>query len=160
MKEQTYRPAWRSFYTPMLSMAGCFILVAWLSIRYTLPSLLFKGLWYFCLIFILSAIANICYKRLSSKLILKPHEITLEQGLFGRESVVINIKNIRTIQIKQTLMQRLLNVGDVLIASTGADKYEIFVAKMPSPQEIRDAVQIRERIADDPDQRDTYPTEG
>ena len=145
MNEQSFRPAWRSFYWHFTAMIACLVVVSLLSAKAHLTPAYQKGIWIFFLVFVLCAAGDMLYRRLRVLLIVKSDEIALEQGLIGRHSVEISTKNIRTIQIKQSLMQRLLNVGDILVASSGTDGYEIYINNMPDPNVIRDMMQVHER---------------
>ena len=69
-------------------------------------------------------------------------------GILKRDSIEIGMRNVRTVQVTQRLIQRLLNVGDIAIASSGTDVYEIRVANMPSPHDIRNQIQERARVED------------
>ncbi len=145
MNEQSFRPAWRSFYGHIVTMIACLGIVLTLSIKMRLSSAYLKGIWSFYALFLLFSLGNMVFRRFQVVLTVKPDGIALEKGIIGRHSIVIGFKNIRTIQVKQNLMQRILNVGDLLIASSGADNYEIHINNMLHPQEIRDMMQTRER---------------
>lgn len=149
MSEQKYKPAWRSYYWHILAMVACLVLVSMVSAKAGLTAGYQKGLWIFFLLFIICAAGDMILRRSKVALIVKPDEITLEQGLIGRHSIEISTKSIRTIQVRQSVLQRMLNVGDILIASAGTDGYEISAINMPDPHVIRDAMQVHERAAED-----------
>jgi uncharacterized membrane protein YdbT with pleckstrin-like domain len=105
-------------------------------------------IWGVCLIAILYTAGDMTYRRFRIMLIVKLDEIALEKGFVGRHSIEISTKNIKTIQVKQSVIQRILDTGDILVASPGTDEYEIIVNNMPSPHAIRDIMQKRERAHD------------
>lgn len=148
MNEHSFKPAWRSFYWHIAAMIACLVVVATVSAKAELTPGYHKGLWIFFFVFIVCAVGDILVRRLKVTLIVKPDEIALEQGLIGRHSIEISTKNIRTIQVKQSVIQRLLNVGDILVASAATDGYEIHIANMPDPNTIRNLMQAHERAVD------------
>jgi uncharacterized membrane protein YdbT with pleckstrin-like domain len=97
------------------------------------------------LILTLATAVNMTYRRFRVMLIVKSDKIALEKGFIGRQSIEINTKNVKTIQVTQSVMQRILDTGDILVASSGTDEYEIIVPNMPNPHVIRDIMQKRER---------------
>lgn len=59
-----------------------------------------------------------------------------------RKSIEIGLQNIEHIEIKQTMMQTILNIGDIVIASSGTGREEIQAPNIPSPQAVRDEIQF------------------
>ena len=144
-EEHIYKPAWRSFYLHILVIAACFILALVLTIKIPLESAYVKGLWGFWVLFALIVFGDMFLKRVSTTLIVRPDEVALEKGILKRESIEIGMRSIRTVQVTQRIMQRLLNVGDIAIASSGTDNYEIRIPNMPSPHDVRNQIQDHER---------------
>ncbi len=155
MNEQSFKPAWRSFYWHILAMVACLVVVALVSAKTALTPGYQKGLWIFFFAFIVCAAGDMTTRRMKVMLVVKPDEIALEQGLVGRHSVEISTKNIRTIQVNQSIMQRILNVGDILVASAGTDNYEIYAANMPDPHTIRNLMQVHERAPENDEKKDS-----
>jgi len=146
MNEQKFKPAWRSYYRHFFVMVACFVAVLVISIKW-LPDGFQKWLWLLFLTAVAYIACNMAYKRNSVLLIVRPDGIALERGIIGRQSIEISMRNIRTIQVNQSVMQRILNVGAVCVASSGTEGYEISALNMPSPHEIRQVIQINERSA-------------
>ena len=59
-----------------------------------------------------------------------------------RKSIEIGLSSIVHIEVKQSLMQTILHVGDVVIASSGTGKEEIYAPNIPDPQSVRDEIQL------------------
>ena len=148
LESHTYKPAWRSFYLHIVAMIACLVLVILISVKVTLTLIYQKVLWWFLGLFVLAALLDMAVKRLSTTLIVRPDEVALEKGILKRESIEIGARSIRTVQVTQGIVQRMLNIGDISIASSGTDNYEIRIANMPSPHEIRNQIQDRERAED------------
>ena len=64
------------------------------------------------------------------------------RGLFSRATSEVLHDNIRNIQITQSFLERLLNVGTLAIASAGQDGVEIQVQSLPGPDEIRKIIDL------------------
>ena len=148
--EHVYKPAWRSFCLHIAAMIACFVLVVFVSLKVPMDAAYQKALWGFFLLFVLVAFGDMFFKRLGATLIVRFDEVAFEKGILKRDSIEIGMRNVRTVQVTQRLMQRLLNVGDIAIASSGTDVYEIRVANMPSPHDIRNQIQERARVEDKP----------
>ncbi|MDR2179461.1 MAG: PH domain-containing protein [Synergistaceae bacterium] len=146
--EQRYRPAWRSFYWHIAAMVIFFLVAAYFSMNTNFSQ---GMIWGAFLILVLYAGGDMTYRRFRVMLIVKSDEIALEKGFIGRHSIEISTKNIKTIQVKQSIIERILNTGEILVASPGTDEYEIIVSNMPSPHAIRDTMQKRERVHDNPE---------
>ena len=146
MNEQKFKPAWRGFYRHFFIMLACLTVTLIISVKW-LPIGYQKWLWFVFVVAVTYVACNMAYKRNSVMLIVRSTEIALERGLIGRQSIEICTRNIRTIKVNQSIMQRMLNVGDICVASSGTDDYEIAAFNMPSPHEIKEIVQANERIA-------------
>lgn len=145
-EEYVYKPAWRSFCLHIAAMVACLVLVAFVSLKVSMNAAYQKALWGFFALFVLAAFGDMFFKRLGTMLIVRFDEVAFEKGILKRDSIEIGMRNVRTVQVTQRLMQRILNVGDIAIASSGTDGYEILVANMPSPHDIRNQIQERARV--------------
>ena len=58
------------------------------------------------------------------------------------KSIEIGLQNIEHIEVKQTMMQKILGIGDIIIASSGTGREEIQAPNIPDPQAVRDEIQI------------------
>jgi uncharacterized membrane protein YdbT with pleckstrin-like domain len=137
VSEEKFRPEWRSFYWHILALPVCFVV-----------GIVFKEtpeVGIVCLIAFIIVALHMIYKRLCLTLIVKPDEIALEKGFIKRHSIEISTKSIRSIEVNQSIMQRILNIGDIKVASAGTSGYEITAESMPNPYGIRDKIQVYER---------------
>ena len=145
MNEKKFKPAWKGFYRHMFAMAACLIVT--LTISVNLPAKYQKWLWFVFVAAAAYAACDMAYKRNSVLLVVRPDGVALERGIIGRQTIEISSRNIRTIKVNQSIIQRILNVGDIRVASSGTDDYEITALNMPAPYEIREIMQINERTA-------------
>lgn len=68
---------------------------------------------------------------------------TLERrGVFSRSVNEVLHDHIRNVQVRQSFYERLVNVGKLGIASSGADGIEIQVASLPDPHGLRKIIDL------------------
>lgn len=63
--------------------------------------------------------------RISNKLTITEKRIIYETGFIARKIKEIKKDNIRTIEIDQTVLERLFDIGTIKLATAGTGKYEI-----------------------------------
>ncbi|MBK5970885.1 MULTISPECIES: PH domain-containing protein [Thiorhodovibrio] len=76
---------------------------------------------------------------LTDRLEIRRNEILWTHGLLAKNYTEINMGSIRTVRVNQSLLQRLLGAGDLVIFTTG-DEPELAVRGLPRPNEIRDHI--------------------
>jgi len=93
--------------------------------------------WYFVLFFLIIPPIMALWKR--SALVLRVYEdrVSLEKGVLSKNFTELFIKDIRTINIKQGIVQRIFGIGDVMIATAGTSGYEHFAYGLPGPRRIK-----------------------
>jgi uncharacterized membrane protein YdbT with pleckstrin-like domain len=106
-----------------------------------------KWLWIFFLVFMLYVSLDMVYRRFRVVLIVAPDKIAKEEGFIGRDSTEVSTKSIRSIQVRQRVMQRILKTGSIIVTSSG-DNEEISVSDMPNPYAIREVMQTYERTSE------------
>ncbi len=74
---------------------------------------------------------------LATKLTVTDHRTILRHGLLSKHVNEVYHSDIRNVQIRQTFLQRLLDVGVIAIASAGSGAAEIVVEGMRSPGKIK-----------------------
>ena len=73
-------------------------------------------------------------------LVIKDDEIVWSHGLISKQYTEISLSSVRTTRVNQSLMQRIMNAGDVMIFTSG-DQPELYIRGLPEPGRIRDLVQ-------------------
>ena len=141
--QKTYRPAWRSFYWHILAIIALLVLVAWATVKAPQNAWI-KWLWIGYGIFVVLAFLDMFVKRLQTRFIVRPNEVALEKGIVSHDSIEIAFNSIRTIQVQQSFIQRILNVGSILVASSGTDNYEINARNILNPHYVRNSMQSHE----------------
>ena len=59
-----------------------------------------------------------------------------QRGLIARSTSEVRHDDVRNLQVNQSLLERLLGVGTIAIASAGQDDYEILARGIPRPDNI------------------------
>ena len=113
---KTYRPAWRSFY------------------KY----------WLFCWLII--PLFVIVWKRYSSALILTPDSLICKKGLLRVNRTEVALRYIQSVEIKQSIAERLLFVGTIFAGTAATQGYEISFSGAPSPQRIAEKIRRYSRM--------------
>ncbi|MDR1730573.1 MAG: PH domain-containing protein [Synergistaceae bacterium] len=143
--KQVFKPAWRSFYWHILGMIAAFVIAVAISVKkpdwWEITWIAFAGV-------VVLLAADMVIRRLRVALSVSPDEVALEEGIISHHSIEISTRSIRTIQVRQNVIQRILNIGNIQIASSGTEEYEICISNLPSPHAIRDIMQRYERATD------------
>ena len=79
----------------------------------------------------------------STKLSITNTDILLEKGLLSKERREVAIEKVRTVNIKQTFLNRILGVGEISIFTAG-DLPEIVVSGMPDPNKTREIIKQKQ----------------
>ncbi len=74
-----------------------------------------------------------------------------QKGFFSRHINEVFHSNIRSIEIEQTLLQRLFNVGTIRISSAAHSGSEIEISGIKNPMSLRDMINKYRRIRDNDD---------
>ncbi|MCR4818234.1 MAG: PH domain-containing protein [Fretibacterium sp.] len=156
-KEVCYKPAWRSFYRHIALIILIFVAVIALSIWAPFGGKVKGILWGVAVAAAVVIFLSMAVKRISSILIVREDEVAYESGILKRKSTEIGLTSIRTVLVDQTLVQRILNIGNVSIASSGTEAYEVQINNMPSPYAIRDDIQARSRKFTQPKPKTDMP---
>lgn len=75
----------------------------------------------------------------SDHLEIRTNEVIWTHGLLSRTYTEIKMSSIRTVRVQQSLLQRILGAGDLVILTAG-DIPEVSIRGLPRPHEIRDHV--------------------
>lgn len=72
----------------------------------------------------------------TERLAVGEHDLLLERGFIAKQRVQVSRDSVRTVRVSQGIMQRLLNVGDVEIFTSG-DLADMVIRGLPRPDEVR-----------------------
>lgn len=72
-------------------------------------------------------------------------EIEAREGIIARNTQSIRAADLRNINIKQSVIQRLVGIGTVEFSTAGGSGIEVRFAGIPKPQELKAKVQMLQR---------------
>lgn len=75
----------------------------------------------------------------ADKLTIKTDEIIWEHGLISKQYTEISMSSLRSVRVNQSLLQRILNAGNVEVYTAGDDP-ELVIKGMPNPDKIREYI--------------------
>lgn len=77
---------------------------------------------------------------LATTLTITNKRTTLRYGIIAKSTTEVQHDDIRNLQVDQNAWQRILNVGDLAISSSGQDDLEVYVKAIPNPNEVADQI--------------------
>lgn len=83
------------------------------------------------------------YSYYSIVLIVDNEGVTLRKGIIAREFISIRFSEIKTIGVKQGILARLLNVGNLEFASSGSDGVDIIFTNIVNPGATKNHINHR-----------------
>ncbi|MBK1643286.1 hypothetical protein CKO25_01180 [Thiocapsa imhoffii] len=75
----------------------------------------------------------------ADRLVLRDDEIVWTHGLLNKSYTELKLGSVRTVRVDQSLLQRLLDAGDIKIFTTG-DLPELVVRGLPAPNRLRQLI--------------------
>jgi len=85
---------------------------------------------YFCLL--------IVYRKYSWRFMVDDENIESHRGIIARNVKSIRIRDLRNINVNQTIMQRILGVGDVEFSSAAGGGVEVIFFGVDHPLQVKD----------------------
>lgn len=83
----------------------------------------------------------VVYRRFSWCYTIDGETIESRRGVVARRVQSIRIRDLRNINVRQSLVQRLLRVGDVEFSSAGGGGVEVVFFGVAAPMQVKDQVQ-------------------
>lgn len=88
-------------------------------------------------------------KTRATSLTVSDHELLYEKGILSKERLAVSLRHVRSVQVNQGFVNRILGVGTIEIKTAG-DEPEFTVEDLPDPHEVREAIsRAQAMIADD-----------
>ncbi len=69
-----------------------------------------------------------------------PGRITLERGLLSKSYRELIVRDIRSVEIDQSLLARLVGIGDLTISSAARVDADEEIEGIPNPKAVRDMI--------------------
>jgi uncharacterized membrane protein YdbT with pleckstrin-like domain len=141
----TLRPAWRSQWGLILVAAILFVLAffpIWGSLQSTngtngisnpILSVLVVPLIVVCLILL--------YRHFASAYTIEDGTIESRRGIIARKVNSIRVVDVRNINVKQSILDRILGIGDIEFSSAAGAEAEVIFNDIGSPMRVKEKIQ-------------------
>jgi uncharacterized membrane protein YdbT with pleckstrin-like domain len=96
--------------------------------------------WLLLFFWLLIPLLIACIKRSSTILRVYRGRITLERGIFSKCYREFFVRDIRSIDIDQSFLARIVNIGDLTISTAATQDASEHMEGVPGPQRIRDLI--------------------
>jgi len=154
-------PALRSFVKELLLLATGMLVFAWPqgSIAWAEALLARTGLsapgvyqvvavlsWvihYAAAVVVLWALLAILFSMLANRYVLTAEYVESQYGIIARRTARVELGAIRTINLKQGIIDRLLNTGTLQFSSAGTSGVDVVFARVASPRDLERQVDSR-----------------
>ena len=84
------------------------------------------------------------WKRRGLTLTIMPERVVLERGVLSKQSTNLFISDVRAVEVRQSVLQRIFKIGTVVIDTAAGDtSNEIVASGMPNPAAIKDLLITR-----------------
>ncbi len=142
-----FRPQWRYQWLSLLGLAAgiAVAVLLRLAIVPSLPVKLAHAIEVGGLALAAYLVVLMLFRRYSWLYTIDAESIESSHGLIARRVQSIRIRDLRNINIRQTVMQRLLDVGDVEFSSAAGGDVEVIFYGAPDPMGLKEYVQGRQR---------------
>lgn len=89
---------------------------------------------------LLVPVAIAYWHKLSQRVEVYNDRVVLQRGILTTDVRIIFIEDIRSIDIRQSMMQRLCRYGDIMISSAGTAGIEYVATGIPEPAHVKDVI--------------------
>lgn len=82
------------------------------------------------------------FRNLGNRLYITNKRSILRTGFFAKSTTEVLHDHVRNVQVDQTFLNRLFNVGTIGISSSGQDGIEIVAHSVPRPMEVKKTIDL------------------
>ena len=83
---------------------------------------------------------SLLFKHYRWRFVIDDEVVESRCGIIGRELKSVRIKDLRNVNVRQSLFQRIFGVGDVEFSSAGGPGFEVVFSGVLDPIRVRDLV--------------------
>lgn len=83
---------------------------------------------------------KIIIQRYSLKFFIKNNRITMHEGILTRNQQEIGVKQLRSVELHQSIFQRIFGIGDLYFYSAGSDTAEVYFLGIKDPNNLKDKI--------------------
>lgn len=137
------RPAWRYQWSAVIGIAAMLAVVAWATVYGAAhvgvrPTHLVAAVAGALSLYFLLLMA---YRRFAWRYLIDDHNIESYQGVLARHVHSIRIEDLRNVNVSQSVVQRLLGVGDVEFSSAAGGDVEVVFFGVADPMGVKQLIQ-------------------
>jgi len=132
-------PAWRNQWFAMLSLVALIAVGASVALRGTgkmEPLYLQAAIAGFAVAF-LWLLLVVLYRHYAWTYSIRNGNIESQRGIIGRDVQSIRIEDLRNVNVRQSIVQRIFKVGDVEFSSAGGAGIEVAFRGVPNPLAVK-----------------------
>ena len=127
------RPAWRAVLalpTPIILILFIFVISPGSDAAFSL-----------LIVILLTLLPLVYYRRYAHRYVVQNGRIEHQKGILARRVNSVRVKDIRAINIKQGIIERLLNIGTLEFSSAGGAGIEVTWWGLCYPDEIKNTIE-------------------
>lgn len=132
------RPAWRNYWAGLtltfllLLASAASVVVEWVAESVVVAGVL--------LLLALFTLGVVVFKRFSWKFSIDGNRVSRRHGIISRNQQSIRINDLRSVELDQSIFQRIFGVGDLSFYSSGSDRAEVKFFGINDPVGWRDNI--------------------
>ena len=96
--------------------------------------------WHLLFFFLIFPLFFAIIGRSSLRLYVFENRLVLERGILSRHVKEVFLKDVRTVDVRQTFPQRIVGIGSLMIATAGTSGYELVVKGIPDPLGVMEKI--------------------
>lgn len=155
-----FRPAIRSFLRELVFFCiGLamylfpLLMLNWVNaylpeiIDYISPKLIFVTIHYVGISILFWATLSVCIVILANRFKLTADYVESEWGIIARKTARVELNSIRTVNVNQGIIERLLGVGVISFSSAGTSGQDVIFSRIKYPVQLQALVNVRRLAA-------------
>lgn len=95
---------------------------------------------------VLGLLLQLYIGALFTKLTVTEDRVILRKGIISKRTSELRHRDIRAIEVKQSILERLFNVGRIGISSSGQSDLEIVIGGIVDPQSVAQELRSRQQV--------------
>ncbi len=92
------------------------------------------------LLLALATLGFVVFKRFSWKFSINEHQVSRQHGIIARNQQSVRISDLRSLELDQSVFQRIFGVGDLSFYSAGSATAEVRFSGITEPEAWRDKI--------------------
>lgn len=137
------RPSWRSQWLELVvetMLFLCLIVAVGWSVAVERTSVVVVALGVIGVAFVLLG-SIMLYRKYSWRFAIDDENIESRRGIIARQIRSIRVKDLRNVNVRQSIMQRILGIGDVEFSSAAGGGVEVMFFGVADPLSVRNLAQ-------------------